>query len=769
MPEAVGAHLLHIRGRVQAVGFRPFIVRLAQRFGLKGWVRNAGGIVEIHIEGASEKLATFIDLATTQAPPLAAPSAAIVSSTKFHGYEDFEIRESSSGNAEHLVVPPDFFICDDCLEEMSDPKSRRFDYPFTNCTQCGPRYTIIDQLPYDRAATAMAEFSMCAACKAEYESSSDRRYHAQPIACPDCGPVLQFHAQDHEPIIGNEPALSECVRTLDSGRIVAVKGIGGYHLFCDAQSESAIQLLRHRKNRPTKPLAVMAPKDFSIGQNLYCKDTQIALRELQSPLRPIMLIKKDTLRSFPESIAPGLDEIGLMLPYSPLHHLLLSRFKRPLVATSGNLGGDAIVTDPERAENELSAIADGFLHHNRPILRPADDSVMRVIAGAPRPMRIGRGLAPLQIRLKRPLRRPLLAVGNDMKSTIAIAKGDCVTLSPHIGDLGGLRSLQTFEKVISDLSRLYAIAPEMIVSDAHPGYFSSRWACAQDLPVHRVFHHHAHASAVFHECASEEEMLVFTWDGLGFGEDETYWGGEALIGAPGRWRRVASIRPFRLIGGDKASRDPWRCGLATCLESGLTWLEKSADTELATLVWRSDINCPRTTSIGRLFDAAAALIGVARTQSYEGEAAMRLETIADRNACAVKMPLYNDNGVWRADWRPLLPTLRAKELSTNERSSIFHSSLSEMLVDQAKLLREKHEFVDVGLGGGVFQNRRLAEQAVSRLQSAGFRPFLPRLLPVNDASISVGQIIEAHASSSSNSGRMQSNSGSSIEPTGPGQ
>lgn len=751
MANSPQARRITVRGRVQGVGFRPFILRLARELNLKGWVRNAGGVVEMHVEGTGPDIDRFLDGVGAQSPAFARPSPPVVGDAPVEGYGDFLIRDSLDTPPASLSVPPDCFVCAECLAEMSDPRQRRYHYPFTNCTQCGPRYTIIDALPYDRVRTSMAGFQMCDDCASEYGDPSDRRYHAQPLACPTCGPRLAFRRPPSAALVGDDPALDACLTALEAGEIVAVKGIGGYHLICDATSEAAILKLRARKNRPAKPLAVMLPERLlETHRPDRCNLPTAILDSLRSPLRPIVLTPKAAAPVLPDAIAPGLDEIGLLLPYAPLHHLLLERFRRPVVATSGNVSGEPILIDAPMAEQHLGAVADAFLHHDRPIRRPADDSVLRVIAGVARPTRIGRGLGPLEIRLRQPVETPVLAVGGDLKNTIALAAGDRAVVSPHLGDLGAPRAQQVFEQVIADLSSLYAIKPAALICDAHPAYFSRRWAEQRGLPVIQVFHHHAHASAAYAELEAEEEALAFTWDGVGYGEDGGLWGGEALLGRPGGWRRVASIHPLRLIGGDKASREPWRCALAACLAAGVDWPDAPAEAGIASEMWVKGFNSPPTTSIGRLFDAASALIGLSLRQSFEGEAAMRLEAAAEAGHGAVAPPRHEEGGVLWSDWRPLIHPLLDVGRSPSARAGQFHAALSRLLVDQAVRIRETHAYSTVLLCGGVFQNRMLAEMALAGLADAGLRAFLPQRIPVNDASISIGQIIEAGARSRQN-------------------
>lgn len=742
------AYHIVITGRVQGVGFRPFVSRLANELALAGWVRNRSGQVEIRVEGSGEALTAFNDALIKRAPPLARPEFPQISPVVPYGLSGFIIEGSETTDNSDAHIPPDYFVCDDCLAEMQNPAERRYRYPFINCTQCGPRYTLIDHLPYDRPNTSMAGFKLCPDCQTEYETPVDRRYHAQPLACSRCGPSLIFRRPGFPDVCGSETAIATCLAGLRKGLIVAVKGVGGYHLMCDATDPVPVGRLRERKSRPNKPLAVLVPWRGKNGLELVkqlADLNEIEKQLLCSPLRPIVLVRKRTDSILTEAIAPDLAEVGLMLPYSPLHHLLTDDYGTPLVATSANLSGEPVLTDEDEVETRLSQVADAFLHHNRPIRRPADDSVYRVIAGKARPVRIGRGNAPIERKLPFRLERPLLAVGADLKNTVALAFRDRVVISPHIGDLSSLRSMQVFEQVVADLKQLYDVSPQAIVCDAHPGYHSSRWAMRQGLPILPVFHHHAHASALAGEHELKCPLLVFTWDGTGYGQDGTIWGGEALLGSPGCWHRVASLRPFYLPGGDKASKEPWRCALSVCWEQGIDWPDCPMDTELLRLAWERRINCPATSSAGRLFDAAAALIGIANYSTYEGHAAMRLETLCRSGSVdAIALPLsQNPAGLLVSDWSPLLPILINSGVSPAERSSVFHASLAATIAAQAKKIREQHGISQVGLSGGVFQNRLLTEQALAALAKLGFETYLHEAVPSGDGGVCFGQIIEA--------------------------
>jgi hydrogenase maturation protein HypF len=744
------ARLLSVKGRVQGVGFRPFVSRLAHELHLAGWVRNVAGRVEIFVQGDPQSIAVFEQALLERAPPLARPELPVVRPAQCRNLENFTILGSESGDVRQVHIPPDYFMCDDCLTELRDPGQRRYRYPFINCTQCGPRYTLIRRVPYDRPNTTMAGFPLCEACRREYEDPLDRRFHAQPLACPACGPSLRFRKPHCAEVTETEPALAACIEALRAGLILAVKGVGGYHLLCDATQQEAVVRLRQRKHRPHKPLAVMLPWSGSDGLDglRACAFARCAGVELlQDPLRPIVLVPKRADGPLAESIAPGMAEVGLMLPYSPLHHLLLDGFGAPLVATSANLSGEPVLTDGVEVEGRLGQVADAFLHHDRPICRPADDPVFRVIAGRPRPLRLGRGCAPLEIALSWKLDRPMLAVGGQMKNTVALAWDDRAVVSPHIGDLGSRRSQEVFEQVIADLSSLYGVEPVEIACDAHPDYSSTRWAQRRGLPVTKVFHHHGHASALAGEHGLSGPMLVFAWDGTGYGEDGSIWGGEGLLGGPGRWRRVCSFRPLHLPGGDRAAREPWRSALALCWEVGREWRTCPEDTRLLQQAWRRRLACPQSSSVGRLFDGAAALLGLVSTASFEGQAPMWLEAASRPDEPPVALPQVPDgSGILCTDWAPLLPMLLDETLSVGERGGRLHASLALALSEQADSVRREYGVMQVGLSGGVFQNRLLTERAVELLSARGFSVFLHERVPANDAGLAFGQVIEASAS-----------------------
>jgi len=793
----IQANKIILSGVVQGVGFRPFIYRHARLNKLVGWVRNCSGRVELHVQGEKQQLETFLSTLLNSAPPLSRPVIDSVETGRHIETDGFQILASQADANADIHLPADLFTCDECLQELNNPTDRRYRYPFINCTQCGPRYTLIESLPYDRINTSMSGFPLCADCNAEYTDPKNRRYHAEPVACPDCGPALTYSQPGTRLVTGNEASLDAAIAALTAGKVLAVKGIGGYHLVCDASNDAALRQLRNTKPRADKPLAVMFPAPVrdhmqQVRQHLLANDVEIEL--LESHARPIVLIKKKPGSELSDAIAPGLNEVGAMLPYSPLHHTLLNDFGSPLVATSANISGEPVLTENTDIEQRLSHVADACLHHNRPIVRPADDPVVRVINQQPAWIRQGRGLAPFEIELPFALETPVLAVGAHMKNTVTLAWGKRAVISPHIGEMDSPRSLQTFEQCIADLQALYQVSVKQIICDTHPGYMPSRWAQQQDLPVHTVYHHHAHAAVAYADAMNNNpdltNMLVFTWDGIGLGPDGTLWGGDALYGSPGQWQRAASLRSFKLPGGERAGREPWRSAAAICWEAGQECSLPEASDPLLYSFWQQGKNAPVTTAAGRLFDAAAALCGICTNASFEGQGPMQLEALATNHVHAntghrhpnnehrhpnnkhrhpnnkhrhpnnehrhpgegrdllpspitpTKVPLSIINGIHTSDWSPLIPMLTNASIPAAERAALFHLSMAHILLEQAKQVRLDTGVSTIGLAGGVFQNRLLTESSIALLSDNGFLVSLPLLVPVNDAGISFGQVIE---------------------------
>lgn len=746
MPEVVDVGVTECRrivvaGRVQGVGFRPFVSRLAHALGLAGWVRNRAGRVEILARGHRGRLDRFVSELVLGAPPFARPRLESVGVCTAPELEGFRILDSQGGDVRDADVAPDQSVCEDCLAEIRDPSARRHRYPFANCTQCGPRYTIVRALPYDRANTTMSAFALCHACRREYEDPFDRRFHAEPIACPACGPRLRFTDAEGRSRMDNDQALAAAIEALQGGLTVAVKGIGGYHLVCDATREDVVVRLRFAKRRPHKPFAVMTPADGPFAPRRLALLDAVEEAALFDAARPIVLLRKRSDTPIAPAVAPRLSEIGLMLPYSPLHHLLLEGFGRPVVATSANLGGEPVLTKGADVARRLSRCCDGILHHDRPIERPTDDPVVRVIAGRPIPLRLGRGSAPVTIDVVHRAPEMILACGGQLRTTVALAVGDRVMISPHVGDMGSLRSLRVFEQVAVAMQALYGVEASKIVHDAHPDFAATRWAARQGKPTTAVPHHFAHASALLGEHGRTDTTLVFAWDGLGLGEDGELWGGETLLGSPGRWRRVGSFRPFRPIGGDRVAHEPWRSACALCWEAGVDWRPKSRDHQPLRAAWL-DGSGRATSAVGRMFDAAAALLGLLEDASYDGHGPALVEAAASGPGACRPLPVAGAGPIRLIDWEPLVLLLNDATRDVAERAASFHAMLAATIATEAAHWRTAVGVTAVGLTGGVFQNRRLTEEAVRLLEADGFEILMHERVPPNDGGLSFGQAVE---------------------------
>jgi hydrogenase maturation protein HypF len=736
-----------IRGAVQGVGFRPFVFRLAHDLGLNGWVNNAAEGVFIDVEGPRPTVREFLRRLESDKPEIALIQSLEATFLDPVGYIDFEIRASAGGEKRAFVMP-DLATCPACLAEVFAPTTRRYRYPFTNCTHCGPRFSIIAALPYDRAATTMNRFTMCAECSREYHDPSDRRFHAQPNACAVCGPELALWNGAGLEILTADAALMATADAIRAGGIVAVKGIGGFHLMVDARNEDAVLRLRLRKPREEKPFALMTP---SFAQALrYCSASEVEQRLLRSPECPIVLLRRlPRTTELAASIAPGNPTLGVMLPSTPLHHLLLRELGFPVVATSGNLSEEPICTDERDAVDRLRGIADFFLVHDRPILRHVDDSVVREVCGRELVLRRARGFAPLPIQADKDF-SPILAVGGHQKNTIAAAVGAQVFISQHIGDLETEGSYTAFRSVIDAFQNLYDFAPETIACDLHPDYVSTQHARKSGLPVVAVQHHYAHVLACMAENHLRPPVLGIAWDGSGMGTDDTVWGGEFLHVTGTHFRRVAHLRPFGLPGNAKAVREPRRVALALLYEilgDGAFTLDVPAvrafsPTEIVALrtMLQKRLNAPVTTSAGRLFDAFASLLNLRQIASFEGQAAMELEfALADAKADdSYPYVVRTEGDTYVLDWEPAVRSVLAEPaVPAALASARFHNMLVDMAIDVATRLGE----TNVVLTGGCFQNRYLTERMVSRLLGAGYRPHWHQRVPPNDGGIALGQVM----------------------------
>ena len=741
---------VRITGTVQGVGFRPFVYRRAVLLGLSGWVGNDGQGVLLEAEGEAGAVTALLADLRSDAPPLATIEGIDVTDAVPDGEPGFRIAASAPGAATDVRVSADIAPCEACLSEMRDPRSRRYRYPFTNCTDCGPRYTIVREVPYDRATTSMASFPMCRTCRSEYDDPSDRRFHAQPIACPRCGPTLTWRAADAAE--RDDAALAAAAECLERGGIVAVKGVGGYHVACDAGSDASVEALRRRKRRDDKPFAVMVA-DLAAAHQL-CELDEAAERALASPRRPIVLAPRRPGARVAQAVAPGLAELGVMLPSSPLHVLLLGCLPRPLVMTSGNRTDEPMAHRDAEALQSLAGLVDGMLTHDREIVVRVDDSVLRSSPGGLRMVRRARGWAPQPVRLPVAARSPVLAVGAQLKSTVTVAAGRSAVVSEHLGDLDDWTTYQAFVECIGRLVRLTGLRPAVIAHDLHRDYRSTAWASSSDLPLIGVQHHHAHVAACLVEHGITTPVLGIAFDGLGMGTDGTLWGGEFLLADLVTSTRVGHLLPAALPGGDAAVREPWRMALS--------WLHRSVGPEAAAAAgpgldhrWPAVLSlvasgsCPETSSVGRLFDAVAALLGVRARTTYEGQAAVELEALA-RSAGGRGGDTYAFGRAGSClDPGPMLADLlqaRSRGTPAATLAAGFHRGLARAAALVAADLAVDNDVDVVALTGGVFQNALLTELLAAQLRDLGLRVLVHQELPCNDGAISVGQAAVAAAS-----------------------
>jgi len=748
-------HQVEITGTVQGVGFRPFVHRLAAELALGGWARNNGEGLSVEIEGPREACDAFLRRLPDEAPGHAVLRSLKTTPRAPAGETAFRIRASSVSSTATAEPAPDLATCPDCLRELFDPADRRYRHPFINCTQCGPRYSILLSLPCDRERTTMRRFTMCPACREEYESPENRRFHAQPIACPECGPRLAFADEAGRPLAEGEEALESAARTLESGRIVAVKGIGGFHLLVDARSPEAVKRLRRRKHRPAKPLATMMPDLAAVRR--HCELPPMEEGLLASAQAPIVLLRRCEGDTLPEALAPGNPTLGVLLPYSPTHHLLLRRLGFPVVATSGNLSDEPLCRDESEAYLRLRGVADAFLVHDRPIARAADDSVLRLVLGGPLMLRRARGYAPTTLEVGTPL-PPLLATGGDQKTALALTGPFGIRCAPHLGDLGSEAAQDAFLAQARDFPALCGVAPAAVACDLHPDYHSVRLAEGLGLPLVRVPHHHAHIAACLAEHGVDGEVLGVAWDGTGYGPDGTLWGGEFLLASQDRCERFASLRPFPLPGGERAIREPRYAALGLLHAAGIAVEDtplagafSSEELDVARLQLGRGLHAPPTASAGRLFDAVAALLGLRLRNEFEAQAAMELEFAAGRVAEAAADPdhhgMFPGFALQKAplgslDWEPVLRGLLAG-LAAKVPVPVLAARFHDALRDGILLVAQAAGKETVVLTGGCFQNARLLESSVAALSGAGFTPLWPRLFPPNDGGLALGQALVA--------------------------
>ncbi|MEY4615517.1 MAG: hydrogenase maturation protein [Pseudomonadota bacterium] len=752
----INRHHLRIRGIVQGIGFRPFVFNLALELNLKGWVNNDTEGVNVVIDCSEETQKLFIRRLRAEKPKMAQIDDISVSTSRDTDppFDSFEIRESELTANFAADVLPDLATCSQCVSEINDPSNRRYRYLFTNCTHCGPRFSIITGLPYDRSQTTMSAFIQCNACLREFENPRDRRFHAQPNACADCGPKLTMFASDQTELAQGFSALEKAVEQLKCGKIVAVKGIGGYQLVVDAKNSQALLALRARKVRARKPFAVMVSNIIEVG--IYCEVNEIEKAQLQSEAAPIVLLKKKKEgESLSEEVAPENPYLGVFLPNTPLHHWLLQLFEGPLVVTSANLSDEPMVSSEPDVFERLRGVADYFLVHDRPIARPIDDSVVQVTEGQVFVLRAARGLAPLLFKANGSER--LFASGPHMKATFALQAKNKIILSQHLGDMESELSQELYQSEFREYSKFYQWNPDGFIHDKHPGYFTSEWIQTQsealNLPKNSIQHHRAHIYSTLVENQIDSSFLGVAWDGTGYGDDGTIWGGEFFLNDPrsNDLLRVASLRPFLLLGGSSAVRAPWRVALALLfdVDVGLAkeWFLKAQSTkqvqdfEILQQMWQKKINSPVCTSMGRFFEGVAALLGIAQENSFDAEAAMKLEFAAESVSPSVSScdPWVLQNNFSLLDWREWIRSAARSYLrgeSPNQKAIDFHHVLIDSCFSLAEHLNQK----TLVLGGGVFQNRILLGGIMKEGVRRNFRVLVPSRVPINDGGVAIGQL-----------------------------
>jgi len=748
----VAAARVQVRGVVQGVGFRPFVWALAMRLGLTGSVANDAGGVAIEVEGSQDDIVRFLAALTREAPPLAIIEGVSTEPLVPAHRSRFEIVESRADGERRTLVSPDIATCVDCLREIFDPRDRRYRYPFTNCTNCGPRFTIIRDVPYDRASTSMAEFAMCPDCAREYADPANRRFHAQPVCCPACGPTLSLRDRDGKAIAGNPIATT--AKLLRDGNIVAIKGLGGYHLAAPARDENAVASLRSRKHREDKPFAVMAANLESVRR--LAEASSLEEQMLGGARRPIVLLRRLVDAELAASITPGNSHIGVMLPYTPLHHLLCDELGAPFVLTSGNVSDEPIAYRDDEAFARLRDIADAFLTHDRAIHIRTDDSVVRVANGRETPIRRARGYAPQPLILPWSVKRPILATGAELKSTFALAKDHYAFVSQHIGDLENFETLRSFSEGVEHFRRLFDIKPELVACDLHPDYLSTRYA--RDLTgveILGVQHHHAHIAACLADNGEEGPAIGIAFDGLGYGTDGTIWGGEFLIAGLAGFERVGHLRAVPMPGGTAAIKNPWRMAAVyidaaygdAVPELGVVARHRDQWASIVSIA-RKGVNSPFTSSAGRLFDAVAAITGVRDSVNYEGQAAIELEQRASTSEMSSYAFSTEKEAVIVVDTMDIVRSI-VDDIRSGVCADIvaarFHNTMARIVAETCAAIRTRSGLKMVALSGGVFQNQLLLARTKAALERKGFRVLTHSRVPANDGGISFGQVAVAAA------------------------
>jgi len=736
---------LNITGVVQGVGFRPFIYQLADRYHLNGFILNSTAGVSVEVEGKENAIEAFVEALQRELPPLASIDMLSSDVGEYVGYTHFQILQSETQNDKSALVSPDIAICENCLEEMHDPSNRRYAYPFINCTDCGPRYSIIETLPYDRPNTSMQSFTMCEACQREYTNPLDRRFHAQPISCPDCGPTLRLLDTDHKVLEEGNTAVRLTADAIKKGAIVAVKGLGGFHLVCDATNTEAVEELRKRKVRSVKPFAVMFQDSEMLKASADISPEETEL--ITSKEKPIVIVTKSSHSMISDLVAPGIDRIGVFLSYTPLHHLLLKEVSVPLVATSANRSNEPIIRNGSELLEKLGSVVDLVLDHDRDIVNANDDSVLQMAGNEKITLRLSRGYAPKSMKLPFKSEKKILAVGANQKNSITMVFEDTLIISPYIGDLNSLEAFEYFERTLDSFKRFYDFEPDVIVYDKHPEYMTTKWAkqFKMDHPKVKnieVQHHYAHLLATMSEFNLEGKILGFAFDGTGYGDDGTIWGGEVMIADNQNYERIYNFAPFRLLGGERAIKEPCRSALALLFESytldeiyslKLSTLEQFSQDKINILhrAWEQDINAPLSSSVGRLFDAVASFADIVHVSSFEGESGLLMEQYIDEKITGI-FDFEIDNGI--INLQPMIESM-IKMKDKKEIVSTFFNTLIEMIF----YIANNHTELPMLFSGGVFQNKVLVDKISKRCKAKNRTFYFQNETAINDGGIALGQ------------------------------
>ncbi|RYA22601.1 carbamoyltransferase HypF [Malaciobacter halophilus] len=737
----INSKIVKVKGIVQGVGFRPFVYNLCKKLKINGWVNNDDEGVNIALEANEFLIEEFIKQLKTYSPPLAVIDSLKILDKEFENFNDFQIIESKNNSNKTTIISPDISICQDCIDDINDENNFRYNYALTNCTNCGPRYSIIKTVPYDRINTSMEKFTLCPLCQEEYIDPTNRRYHAQPVCCEKCGPKLELFNKENKKIQKDIEAIKKIATLINNGEIVAIKGLGGFHLVCDATNDKVVEELRLRKNRPTKPYAVMFKNIEQVYD--YALFNEFEKDIITSKEKPITLVKKKQNTNLSSLIAPNISKIGVFLPYTPLHIILFKFLNNPIIATSANLKDEPIIRHKDELLSKLGHVVDFVLDFNREIINAVDDSVVQVIKDDVVKLRNARGYTPTTIKLETKQNKKIMALGANQKSTISFCFEDNIIVSPHIGDLNSIESLEYFTRTVETFKRFYDFEPDVIVCDKHPNYESTKWASKLNIKVVKIQHHYAHILSTMAEYKLKDKLLGFSFDGTGYGDDGNIWGGEVMLASKENYKRLFHFKYFKLLGGEKAVKEPKRVALSLLFDNytlnelkqmNIALLNEFTNMELNNfyMMWQKDINAPLTSSLGRVFDAIASLSNIAHTQSYEGETGLLIEEYYDKNILdSYKYKIENEE-IDISDMIKMIITESNKKIICSK----FINTIVKIVVD----ISNNYNDLDIVLTGGVFQNKTLLEKCIDELKKVNKKVFFNKKVSLNDGGISIGQL-----------------------------